>query len=157
MMKQLQAALENYLVRIERFGELGLGGTDDQVERPITDDDSRCLATALDQKLKFNKYVVVVILAALGLLFLIASSFLLYHRQDVRAVYGTFAFLLLSNLGIIRWLRQLWWEANVMDASLYVLRKLPPEQAATFISRLYWDFLQSSFSRTRRPPREPHD
>lgn len=156
-MKQLKSVLEDYLARTERYGELGLGGPRRRVDRTVTDDDSRYLATTLDQKLKFNKYVVVVILAALGLLFLIASSFLFYHRQDPRAVYGTFAFLILSNFGIIRWLRQLWWEANVMDASLYVLRKLPPEQAATFISRLYWDFLQSSSSKQRGTPREPEE
>jgi hypothetical protein len=154
-MSHLKSAFEDYLARTERYGELGLGGSKGQVARTVTDDDSRYLATTLDQKLKFNKYVVVVILAALGLLFLIASSFLFYNRQDARAVYGTFAFLLLSNFGIIRWLRQLWWEANVMDASLYVLRKLPPDQAATFISRLYWDFLQSSSSKQHTLAREP--
>ena len=154
-MSKLNTALEDYLARIGRLGEVNLGPPDGRVSHAVTEDDNRYLAGTLDQKLRFNKYVVVVILAALGLLFLIATCFLFYHREDVRAVYGTFAFLLLSNFGIIRWLRQLWWEANVMDASLYVLRKLPPDQAATFISRLYWDFLQSSSSRQRKTPREP--
>ncbi|MEK6280195.1 MAG: hypothetical protein AABN95_07545 [Acidobacteriota bacterium] len=143
-MKQLSGILEDYLSSIDRFGELGLG---ERPRRVVKKNDNQHLAKALDQRLKFNKHFVVVILMFLCILFVVATSFLFFYRHDVKVFYGVFGALLLSNFGIIKWLRQLWWEMNTMDISLYVLRELPPEEAAAFISRLYWDFVRSSSRR----------
>jgi len=150
-MSKLERTFEDYLSRIDRLDELGMGEQGDG-GRTASNDDSNYLARALDHNLRINKYVVLGILACLGILFVIAASILISYRNDVRALYIVLALLLLSNFGIIRWLRQLWWELNIMDISLSVVRELPPEQPATSIGHLYWDFLRSSFANKTKKP-----
>lgn len=147
-MKHLEAVLEDYLSRVGRLGELGLG----EESKGASTEDSNYLAKILDQKLQFNKLIVVAIMICLGVLFVVATSIVVWYRHDVRAFYAIFGLLLLSNFGIIKWLRQLWWEMNIMDISLSVVRELPPDEAAAFISHLYWDFLRGSpSSRLAKP------
>jgi hypothetical protein len=140
-MAKLKSSFKDYLDRVGYLEEIRLG--DEASQRSVTDEDNRRLAAVLDQRSKINKYVVLAILVSLGLLFAVAAFILMNHRNDLTFVSGVFGALLLSNYGLIRWLRQLWWEANIMDASLYVLQKMSPDQAAAFINRLYWDFLQT--------------
>lgn len=152
-MSQLRSSIEAYLSEGGLLSEERLG--EENTAPAFGEDTNQRLATNLEKNLKFNKYLVLSNFVALAILFIAAGIVMFYQRQDPRAVYGVFAFLLLSNFGIIGWLRKLWWEINVMDASMYVLRRLPPDQAAAFISRLYWDFLRSSARDSRTSSERP--
>lgn len=147
-MKQLKKVVEEYLERIGRLQEvqLGLGG-----KQSVKKEDNILLSQLLSKQVKSNEYILILAILLLCVTYLIASFFLLSHRDDAsttKIVSGS-AFLLI--LEIVRRLRQLWIEKNVLDISLIMLRQLPPDQAANFINVLYWTFIRRSSKRMEMP------
>lgn len=146
-MKQLMPAIEDYLRHMGRLGPVKLGETN---ERSATEKDTNSLIEALNRQVKSNSYIILIAVIVLCILFGVAVFIASYYRNEPKTI-GLVCGAFLSQLGVVKWLRQLWIEKNIMDVSLSVLHKLPPEKAAEFISRLYWNFLKKPSGDSKKP------
>jgi hypothetical protein len=139
-MTPLRLIVEEYLSNIGQLKPIVLG---DGEERPLTKQDNQNLIGLLEQRAKSNSYIVIITIVMLIVLFVLALFFLFYYRNDTKTVGFIFGVTLLSNLGIIGRLRKLWIEKNMVDISLIVTERMPPNQAAKFINLLYWNLIKS--------------
>ena len=138
-MKELTSAIENYL---ESTGQLQLKQMGPGEERAITREHNQRLVTRLGRIGRSNDRIVIIAIGVLCVLFVLGISLLLYHRDNLTAVWPVVGGMLVSNLAIVRWLRRLWIEKTLIGIMLVVAAELPPEQAAKYILLLYWNLIK---------------
>lgn len=137
-MRDLKTIVENYLGSTGQLEEVPLGGGGER--EPPAEANVR-LSAALHERLKFSDRIALILVLMLCILFVVSVARMFYYRDDGNTT-GIVAGSLLANLLIVGWLRRIWRDVTMARMASSVLHELPPEQAARFISVLYWNHLR---------------
>ncbi|MDX2044363.1 MAG: hypothetical protein SF097_24350 [Acidobacteriota bacterium] len=144
--EKLKQDFETYLERIGRLKEVPLGEDDEQ---PVKKEDNQHLIQLLDQHVKSNNSLVVIAIVILCLSFLGTILLLLSYRQNPEAIKLVAGGAMMLALGVVRWLHKFWIQKTFIAIALTILDKLPPEQAADVMTRLYWTFIRQPYKLQR--------
>lgn len=134
-MKKVELLFEEYLSQFGGTKAVQLGeGADNKVTQKHSD----FLESRLDSQIKFNNIIIIIAILLLCLLFLMGALLILNNRNNPTTINYIFGGTFLSLLSIVAWLRKLWFEKSILDMASGVVRNLPPEKAAEFVSSIYW-------------------
>jgi hypothetical protein len=132
--KQLKAALEDYLKKTGYLGSITLGPKE---EHRVSEADSLYLINLLTQRAKFANYLVIIIVVMLCTLYLGTFIALLKFSGDLKSTPYVLIGGVTLLLAITKQLQNLYAEKSVLDILLASLYQLPPERAADFAHVVY--------------------
>ena len=148
----LRKIYEDYLQKIGKLDkDVRFGGPGEGVEKEektvdnqeLIRKESAHLAQRLKERFKWNNRIIFAVILLLFFLFALGIFLIFWYREFLLTnkviLSGTF----LSVFPIIYWLYRLWREKSFMDITLSILEGLSPQQAAQFISSIYWNPLST--------------
>ena len=140
-MKKTTKIFSGFLKESGVLKQVTLGGTRDAVV--VSKSTSSNFDQSLQEQLKMNRYMLIMAMILLGMIFLMGVFFVFYYRDQPQTLGMIFGGSFFTLLVVVMWLRKLWVENNLIEMSRAVLQNLPPTEAVKFIETLYWNMLKA--------------
>jgi hypothetical protein len=140
-LEKLKNIYEDYLKSIGKFDpDIRFGRKESKAaeNKEVIELQSRALAERLKERFKFNNRIILIGILLLCLLFILGIVIIILYRDFLLTNRIVLGFTFFSFFPIVYYLRMLWWDKCYLDISLSVIEGLPPQQAADFISVMYW-------------------
>jgi F0F1-type ATP synthase assembly protein I len=133
-MDRVEIALRGYIQRLGQDKTASLGGK----QKTPTEADTQFLISALQTKSKENGTIIIVAVILLFALFCVGIGFAIYFRDSPAAISSVLGGNLLVLLGIVAWLRRLWFDKNTMDTLMLIIPGLSASEAAKVVTSFYF-------------------
>jgi hypothetical protein len=135
MKSDVKASFEVFLLGLQRESVGHLGS--DIVPEVATSANTKPLLDSLNNDRRFNNRLLISAVVLLYGIFLLAAFLIWYYRDHPSLIGVVFGGGLLSLTLLVRWLRQLWIEKNVIDLVIRASSNLSPAEVARLVMTYY--------------------
>jgi hypothetical protein len=147
MFTRLPLVLKEYLENVGGLNPTDLGPRKAPTVSVV---EQQRLNEKLEKESRVNNRLVVCITVLHFLIFILAAVLVIYHRDSPWLISSILGGSLLSLLGVIKGLSQLWREKNAIDMLRTILPNLPPDQAVKVIQSVYFASMKQGASSPKR-------
>lgn len=137
-MNRLDTMLEEFLEKTGRLTTSKMGG-ELLSPKPVTDELRNLLTNNLIKESRFNRILIISILAMFVLLFGLGIFFAIYYRNDPKTMAFIFGGTFLTLLGTIKGLQLVWNQKTKADLLIPLISNVPPDQVAGIIETLVYE------------------
>ena len=141
-MRPYLRALQTYLNDIGEAGPKKLGEAAPPLSQGSLASAQASLEISLRKDARKTDRILLIAVGLLCCLFALGFGLTIYHRNsptNVAALFGGGTFL--SLLGIVAWLRKLWFDKRTMDLLLALTQSMTPADAAKALTSFYFGAL----------------
>jgi hypothetical protein len=139
MMSTYVQSIQTYLREIGEADAKKLGGATAIRAPEVLAEAQNSLERRLREDAKSTDRIIVVAVVLLCCLFFAGLGLVFYYRdspEQVKVMFGGGTFL--SLLGIVAWLRKLWFDKRTMDLLLVLVQSMSPTDAAKVLATFYF-------------------
>jgi hypothetical protein len=126
---RVEETVITYLKQIGQLEAQDLGSK----RQEVTVANKEFLLDSFQRQASANGKIIAVAVALLCVLFAVGVGLVIYFKNSPAALTAVAGGNLMSLLGIVAWLRRLWFEKNTMVALYLVAANLSPQEAAKVI------------------------